>query len=128
MVIMTTMLMSAAALALQVTAAGPALDSAEALEQLRMCVALPDNRAVDACRAALKLGLTPSRAAKANVFLAEALWSRIEWRDGSETVREVRVLSARPPPGAKTGPGCRESRSRPRHALAPGMDHRVLTG
>lgn len=88
-VIMMTMLMSAVALSLQVSAVEPALDSAAALTQAEMCVSLPDNRAITACRAALTLGLSPRRAAKAYVFLAEALWSRIEPRDGAETEREV---------------------------------------
>jgi len=42
------------------------VDSREALEQLRVCEAYRDDQGAQACRAALKLGLSSSKALRAN--------------------------------------------------------------
>jgi tetratricopeptide (TPR) repeat protein len=100
------------------TAAG--VDSLEARREVAMCSSLRKDAAIAACRRALKLGLSPQRAATVQLLLALNLSGLNRWQEAADAYRER--LRLRPEDAEahwRLGDALLFGLSQPAEALAP---------
>lgn len=68
--------------------AAAAPDSTSATEQARLCIDLPKDEGVQACRRALALGLSPQRSEAVRLVLARELGALGRWEEAVAVYRE----------------------------------------
>jgi tetratricopeptide (TPR) repeat protein len=70
------------------TATAAGVDSLDARREVSMCSSLRKDAAITACRRALKLGLSPQRAATVQLLLALNLSGLNRWQEAADAYRE----------------------------------------